>query len=251
MPVFTDNDRELLRYELDSLSAWVNDTNRLFLTEEELALGWVQPGHLKALTDVRTVVNIAQTATRTKVFSESGTSSVLISPRPSLPFLWPNYAGSGMVGCAPDEVRQKVTGWLEERLRVGRMLSNVREGLYHLNTTCSNVRAMALLMPCLPSLMSSAAKKEPARSRIPKLLQQLPKQKAGNFPQLPVDVKQALAEASALVTGIVLMQADTPASSSETPGSPGDRYMAVLHVGHFADLEKHTSIFTGRETYTL
>lgn len=178
----------------------------LMLDPDEFIAAFINPEHIDKLKEVQEIVGLGTpTWTRTTGTSSSGsTFSLYATFGGGAPVVLPRYVSAGLQPTCPDPVRQKITAWLDERVRFGDMFGDVRDALTWLNAQCADAEAMALLLPCLPTIMGRLS--DDSNSKAVKRARKLTSIKSfGALPKLPVKVKQRMQEISAVVNSITLM----------------------------------------------
>ena len=178
----------------------------MILEPEEFITAFINPDHIDKLKEVQELVGLStQTWARPIVACSKGDSFYMyLSFSGGAPVIVPQYIQNGLQPTCDPAVREKILGWLDERVRFGDMFGDVKDALNWLNETCNDAEAMTLLLPCLPTIMGQMS--SDGDSKTTKRARKLTTIKSfGALPKLPVQVKQRLQEISAVVNSITLM----------------------------------------------
>lgn len=112
-------------------------------------------------------------------------------------FVFPSYMGGPVFD---GERFEKVTAWIERRIEIGREFSIVQEALNYLNDRCKDAATMRFLWPGFAGLAGYAGLDlvdKVRNARIPK-----------HIPTLPIELKDALREASTTIIKATMLPAD-------------------------------------------
>jgi hypothetical protein len=184
----------------------------LRLTGEEFVSAFINPDHIDKLREVQALVGYVGTSTiNSSLITTDGHSlAVHMAFVGSSPVSLPRYVSYGIQKSCPEPVKEKLTGWTDERVRIGTAIGDVLDAITHLNDQCGDLRAMSIMLPCLPTIMAQVS--DDADNKTVKRARKLAGQKAfGSLPKLPMATKQRLLEASALVNAMTLTL-DAPAA---------------------------------------
>jgi hypothetical protein len=185
---------------------------RLVITADEFVAAFIQPDHAEKLVDVQAMVG--------RIGMHSGGTSLPVPDAPSgalrfsyafsgePPCLIPQYVANGLVPSCPERLLQRITEWTNERFRIGKAFGTLFDGIEYLNYRCTDIRAMAVMMPVLPALMAQTSLVED--SAVVKRAQRLSQNtKVPKLPKLLPVQREALRDASALVS-MAIMVKDAP-----------------------------------------
>jgi hypothetical protein len=187
----------------------------LMLDPDEFVAAFIAPEHVGKLRDVEELVGHVGTSNfGVDIAGTDGVKlpwTVVFGFRP--PIILPAYVKGGLQSTCPDHVLDKITAWVDERVRFGRVFGDAYDALGELNEVCTDVRAISTMLPCFPVIMGSIT--EDADAKTSKRAQSLTQSKRfGQLPALPREVKSRLLEVSAIVSSVSLLK-DSPIP--ETP----------------------------------
>lgn len=211
MPVYSYRMIESLNSSLSSMALTLFNKTPLILGADEFLAAFVNPDHVPTLKQVEEMCRPAHvTWAKTTLTTEDGESlEMQIQFIGKSPVILPEYVRYGMQKTCPQVIKDKIATWVSERVNFGRAFGDVTDAITYLNNTCGDVEAMALMLPCLPTIMAGLS--TDGDSKAVKRAQKLTSVKRfGKLPRIPRQVTQRLAEASALVNAVTLMQ-DAPA----------------------------------------
>ena len=212
MPVYGTKIIEDLCTSLSSLADKMFTKTTMVMKDEEMLAAYIIPDHLTMLKEVQamcdpgtnTYVISHETCTNGAVmrldYCFKGCSSVIM----------PKYVTKGLQPFCPEHLRTRVKDFVDQRHAFGTAFGDVRDALHYLNATCGDARAMAVMLPCLPTIMSNMSPDpdSPAVKRARKLKSS---SGFGALPPLPREVKNRLMEVSAIVNSVTLLSdAHTP-----------------------------------------
>jgi hypothetical protein len=230
MSVYAYRLMEQLQTSLQTLSSNMNAKTLLILTGKEFLAAFVSPEHLTMLKEVQEICRPATGSyTSTSLESVDGEKiSVSVAFSGEAPVILPQYVKHGLQPTCPGEVREKISAWVEQRISFGNAFGDVKDAMAYLNDNCGDSRAMALMLPCFATVMGGIS--EDAESTAVKRAKKLTNVKGfGSLPRLPIQVRQRIAEASAVVNASMLM------NDAALPTTK--RHDAVFS---FYQLERHT-----------
>lgn len=213
--VFGTRMLDMLETSLRQISQKIFGPSALVLKPDEFVRAFINPEHVDTLTQVRELVgHVGLTSTVTKVNTSDGMEfdlSLAFNGWP--PITMPQYVRHGLQPTCPDDVRARITAWLDERYQLGAAFGDVHDALYYLNQTCGDAKAVALMMPCLPTIMAGVS--EDGDNATVKRARRITAAKSfGKLPALPVAVKQRLIEVSAIVNATAMMEkAESPTTT--------------------------------------
>lgn len=210
MAVYSYRMLELLRSSLSTMAGSLFTKTPLILGADEFLAAFVNPDHIPMLKQVEEMCRPTYiTWAVTTLNSEDGdTLHMQVQFIGKSPVILPEYVRHGMQPTCPQEIKDKIANWVAERVNFGRAFGDVADAISYLNENCGDVEAMALMLPCLPTIMAGLS--TDGDSKAVKRAQKLTSLKRfGKLPRIPRQVTQRLAEASALVNAVTLMQ-DAP-----------------------------------------
>ncbi len=206
MAVFSYKYLQSIRSALTDLSSVFFSKTVFVMSGDEMVLGFINPDHVTMLREVEDLVGIAtQSWFRTTVLAPGGPKVMAeVKFAGAAPIIIPKYAAHGLQPTCPDALRDRLSAWIKERVEFGYVFGDVADALGHLNDSCGNAEAMALVLPCLPTLMGRLS--DDPSAKVVKRAQKLTSVKSfGALPKLPLEVKKRLHEASAIVNSVTLM----------------------------------------------
>lgn len=243
-PVYQYKKLDALRNTLrGKLEIAINRT-RVFLTPDEVLMGFVEREHIRLMHDVVNLVGAlpSSSAFQTRLVGGNGVTLrgiVAFNGRAALPI--PNYAEQGLVSDAPEDIRAKVAGWADYRAQIGHAFGDVWDGLSYFNDRCTTARGFALMLPALPGLMASIESSPDTPAGKVSLMQS--GTNLGELPRMTREQKGRIADACALVNAVTLM-ADTP-----KPQCPTDHAYMVAHQREIPEIREHF-MAASEENYT-
>lgn len=195
-----------LHTSLKNLSLLMFSRTAMVLTEEEVLSAYIKPDHIPMLKEVQAMCDPSTSG----YFYTHQTCSNGVIMRidyrfgSSSPVILPKYAQEGLCSECPVPVRNKITAFVDQRYAFGMAFGDARDAISELNTSCGDARAMALMLPCLPTIMANISldPESPAVKRARKLQTSTG---FGALPRLPREVKDRLMEVSAIVNSVALL----------------------------------------------
>lgn len=210
MPVYAYRMIEEMRESLKKLGESFFAKTPLVLTGDEFIAAFIDPDHVAKIREVQSLVGFAgSSGTSATIHTSSGVvARVGINFNLEAPLLVPQYVRNGLQPTCPDELRDKITRWADERYSYGTAFGDALDAITWLNETCGDLRAMSVMLPCIVSVVSNIT--DDAEHRTAKRARKLTEQnRFGKLPKLPGPVKQRLMEVSALVNATTLVK-DAP-----------------------------------------
>lgn len=210
MAVYSYRTLEQLRSSLSGMAATMFSRSPLILTGDEFLLAFVDADHIPMLKQVQDICRPASTGWANTVFhtADGEMVSMQIQFGGTAPVILPQYVRHGLQPTCPQDIKDKINTWLVERVNFGRAFGDAHDAIDYLNENCGDIEAMSLMLPCIPSIMANIS--TDAESKQVKKAQKLASiRRFGKLPRLPRQVTQRLAEVSALVNAVTLMQ-DAP-----------------------------------------
>ena len=224
MAVYSHRMISLLTTSLETMANTMFSKSSLVISGDEFLAAFVDPSHLSMLREVQQMCKPSLSSSAATVFhAESGeTVNLAIQFGGVAPVILPQYVSHGFQPTCPQDIRDRFSTWINERLNFGMAFGDAWDAIEYLNDTCGDVEAMTLLLPCIPSIMAGIT--TDSESKTVKRAQKLASiNRFGKLPRLPRQVTQRLAEVSALVNAVTLMQ-DAPDPSLK-------RHDALFRVG--------------------
>lgn len=176
---------------------------------DEFIAAFIEPEHVASLRQTQQLVGfVGNTLTHMKLWTSNrmlaATYCSFGGDEP--PIILPRYISSGLTRHCPEDVRMRITNWLDERYRLGRMFGDAWDAIYWLNDNCGNAAAMAVMFPALPSLLKTSA--PDAEGTKAKRAQRIASAKSfGTLPKLPREVKMRMMECSDLMLTVSMLEA--------------------------------------------
>lgn len=207
MPVYTYRMMEKLNASLSSMAATMFSKMPLIITGEEFLAAFVDPDHVPMLKQVQEICRPAVSGyAHTVLHGEDGEQvNVTLQFGGTAPVILPQYVRHGLQPTCPQNVREMITSWVAERIRLGRAFGDAQDALAYLNDNCGDVEAMTIMLRCLPTIMAGIS--ADGESKTNKKAQKLTSIKRfGALPRVHRQVTQRLAEVSAIVSSTTLMQ---------------------------------------------
>ena len=210
MTVYSYRMLDLLKTSLENMAATLFSKTPLILGADEFLAAFVDPNHIPVLKQVEELCRPQTAAQATTILhtDDGEPLNMQIQFIGAAPVILPQYVRHGLQPTCPQEIKDKVTSWVAERVNFGRAFGDAQDAITYLNDNCGDVEAMSLMLPCLPSIMAGIS--TDGDSKTVKRAQKLTAIKRfGKLPRIPRAVTARLAEASALVNAVTLMQ-DAP-----------------------------------------
>ena len=206
MPVFAPRMLDQLLTSLKSLSDALYQRTPLILTGDEFISAFIDPDHVAKLKEVQALVGFSgHTSLETILANSAGQQfSVVTYFTVGSPVVLPQYTAKGLQPSVSEAVLAKISSWMDERTRFGEAFGDAYDALYNLNTSCGDAASMALVLPCLPTLMGRLSD-DTQNSSVKKARKLSDVKSFGKLPKLPVRVKQRLLEISAIINSVTLM----------------------------------------------
>ena len=213
MTAFSPKQFAELTGSLNSIASNFHDRTALTLTGDEFVDAFINPDHVEKLKDVEELVGMVASGSfnsEITVGAELATVSVWFAGKQ--PIIVPRYTRHGLQPTASQAVRDKIEGWINERVRIGVAFGDAHDALRYLNDTCGDAKAVAVMLPCLVTIMSTVST-DPDSKTTQRARKIAAKSSFGTLPALPLEVKNRLREIAAVVNGAA-MTTDAPLSSS-------------------------------------
>lgn len=244
MAVYSYRMIEQLRSSLGGMATTMFSRSPLILTGDEFLLAFVDPEHIPMLKQVQDICRPAVTGWANTMFhtADGETAEMQIQFGGTAPVILPQYVRHGLQPTCPQDIRDKIEAWLAERVNFGRAFGDAHDAIDYLNDNCGDVEAMSLMLPCIPSIMANIS--TDAESKQVKKAQKLTSIKRfGKLPRIPRQVTQRLAEVSALVNAVTLMQ-DAPVPEVE-------RHAACFTVRNLTGSSRINIFYQNVEPHTV
>lgn len=223
MPVYSYKMIETLSQSLEHMAGLMFEKTPLVLSGEEFLKAFVDPEHIVMLKQVQEMCRpgLHSYASTTLHSVDGETLSIHVTFIGSAPVILPQYVGSGLHPNCPDDIRNKIDTWIVERINLGRAFGDANDAIIYLNDNCGDVEAMALMLPCLPSVMANVS--SDGENKVVKRAQKLATIKRfGKLPRIPREVTQRLSEVSAIVNAVSMMK--------DAPDVSADRHSALFKM---------------------
>lgn len=240
MPLYSYRTMNSLTEALERMARNFFDRMPLILTPDDFLSAFIAPEHVGKLREIEELVGfLGHNATKTSLVGRCGVSTpALVSFGIRPPVILPLYVPGGMQHTCPENVRDVITVWTDERLRLGHMFGDALDGLHALNEICDDKQALVTLFPCFPTIMGSIS--EDLDAQTTKTAQAMAqRRRASALPKLPREVKDRLLEVSAVVNSVALVKdsemIDTPKHhariQSDPYGLPNHSRYNIFDVG--------------------
>ena len=243
MPVYSYKMIENLLHSLENMAGLMFEKTPLVLSGEEFLKAFVDPEHIIMLKQVQEMCKPSlMSHTSTTLHSADGeTLRIYAAFVGSAPVILPQYVGNGLQPTCPDDIRRKIDAWIVDRTSLGRAFGDAYDAIQFLNDKCGDVEAMALLLPCLPSVMANIS--SDGESKIVKRAQKLTTIKRfGKLPRIPREITQRLSEVSAIVNAVSLMK--------DAPNLSVERHSALLKMSSIANSNRPNIFYQNADPHT-
>lgn len=217
MAVFSFRTMDQLFTGIKTLASRLIDPSQLVLTPDEFIACFINPDHVASLKQVGALVGgIGQYYVSPKLATSDGNTCPTYCSfgYSSPPIIIPDYATDGLQPATPDELRAKITAWVDERVRIGNMFGDALDALHWLNDNCGNASAMAVMFPALPTILK-AFDPEPESTSSKKAKRIADAKSFGSLPKLPREVKQRMIECSDLLLTVSMLESGSPPSTKK------------------------------------
>ena len=205
MAVYHHRMRTNIINSLRALSVTYFERMPLILSPEDFIAAFINPEHVEKLKDVEELVGrIGRDAFEASISTGPHNLRTRVFFGAKAPIILPRYVSRGLQPTCPDNVRAKIDHWAAERISAGFAFGDIHDGINYLNEVSQDVRAMAMMIPCLPLIMASISDDEEAKTTIK--ARKLANDKSfGKLPRLPREVRDRLREASSIVNSVTLL----------------------------------------------
>jgi hypothetical protein len=180
---------------------------QLALTPDDFIAAFIAPEHVTKLKEVQDLIGASgMSSTSTSLYASGGHAcKVYVQFYGTSPVILPQYVRNGLQPTCPEELRERITTWVDQRLEYGQAFGDTIDAISYLNDECGDLRAMSLMLPCIGAIMANVSDdgESPVVKRARKLSEQT---RFGRLPSLPPPVKQRLGEISALVNATTLVK---------------------------------------------
>lgn len=224
MPVYSYKMVNNLEAALSALATMFFSKMPLELTPDEFIAAFINPEHIEKLNDVEKLVGYVGRSVVNCNLSSNGPERLPVSITFGVraPIILPQYVDGGIQPTCPDDVRDKITSWVTERVRFGDAFGDTLDAIRELNALCNDVNTMSTLLPCLPLVMSSISDDEDAKTN--KRAQSLANnKKVGTVPRILRETKNRLIEISSIVNSASLLR-DAPVPEAPKFHAHANRY---------------------------
>jgi hypothetical protein len=218
--IYTKNVIDALHGAIRKYADRYFEITNLRMTPNEFIQAFIKAEHIPPLMQVRDMCGSINASSRLKFTHREGESGhpmrLYVEFFGDPPIIIPDYAEKGLADTCPTPLRQRLAEWAAQRKEEGDKLGDLMDAISVFNTQLKDPKAMAVMVPCLPTLMRSFSR-DPKSSTYKKAEAML---KPGNYhiPVLPPEVKQRVQEASAFLMALTLLEpqpsADHPAGTA-------------------------------------
>lgn len=178
----------------------------LTLSPDEFVQAFINPEHVPTLHQMEEMVGYVGSAPGGLYLDlDLGRASVGLSFGVRAPLIVPRYVNGGLQPTCPPDLRDKITAWGNERIRLGFLFGDVYDGLNYLNGVCDDVNTLTTLLPCFPYILSRMSSDE--ESKVSKRASKIANnRRVGRLPRLTRAAKERLQEASAIMSSVSLVE---------------------------------------------
>jgi len=181
------------------------------LTADEFITTFVRADHVDALKKTEEIVGHVGDQSVTSKFKTSDDHTIHLyikfaGSRP--PIILPGYVTDGPNTDAPEPVMRRISAYVDERVRLGRLFGGAIDTLRYLNDTCGNSAAMAVMFPALPALFRNAGEyqNDPKSAHFGRGERLHNAKSFGALPKLPTEVKLQMMECSSAVQNVLMLE---------------------------------------------
>lgn len=208
MAVFSNNTMSDLMFQARRLANNFFSTRPLIITADEFIAGFIDPEHIPVLKQTEDICGRIGVTSATSIDARTAKQNGLpltLSFHGEAPIIIPNYVTHGLRPTAPEALRNKLQGWVEERWDYGCMFGDILDALEFYNVVCAEAKAMTVMIPIMPTLMRNITVE--ADSRTSKRARRLSEMKGVNaLPSLPRAVTKRIHDACHLMTAANLIE---------------------------------------------
>lgn len=199
-----------IQYNIKQLGEMFFARTKMVLTPDEFIAAFIQPDHVSKLRDVQELVGfVGQNSLPTVLQSTAGGRySTYLTFTGNAPIILPQYASKGVQPTCPEDVRAKIVGWVDERVRFGEAFGDAMDAIVALNESCGDAAAMRVMLPCLPTVMAAMNADQDHRT-VKRAKKVAESKKFGSLPRMSQATKQRLIEVSAIVNSVAMVK-DAP-----------------------------------------
>lgn len=202
MGVFSPNTTYDLQMQVKRLAERFFATRPLVFTDAEFIEGFIQAEHIEILKQTEDMCgligNTGSTSFEAKTTSNVPINLILLF-RGNSPIIMPHYINKGLQKDAPEELRERLQAWVDERFLYGCVFGDVYDAVERLNVVCAEAKAMNVLLPILPTLLRNITVE--ADSRTSKRARKLSEMRGvSSMPVLPRTVTTRIQECCHLLT---------------------------------------------------
>ena len=232
MGLMPESRLDAMRESIRNRARRLFNTNDLELSSSEFIAAFINPDHIEALTQVQEIVGQVGNSwcsTDLQAKYSDGTSELInfnVTFESKPPIILPRYISSGTQISAPPDICEKLSTWVVERVRLGKIFGDAIDAIIWLNNNCKDIRAMRTMFPALPVLLRDVATDEKSASA--RMALKLDSSKGvTTLPTLPREVRDRILEASNLVNATTLLDGVNQTNQRDTGAaifSYGNKY---------------------------
>jgi len=215
MPTFSHDMLEKMENEAQKLVAQYAACTALTFTQKEFIQAFIEPDHREKLAEVHAMLGKAgglSAGFRTTIRMPDGITleTDILLPRGE-PIVVPQYAQTGLVASAPQELVARVHAWGEDRLRVGSAAAMVVGAIKSMAQRDTGSKAMAVMVPALTTLLARVPVVNRRGNEIEsdeheKRAQRIANSKSiGELPSIAGPARRKIYEASQITNSLVLV----------------------------------------------
>jgi hypothetical protein len=214
--VFSDKQLNALNMAMTKVVEKIITPMQMVLTEEEFIDGFIYPDHIDKLREATRMTGISAPVGAFQFTAHAPDGEEVKLQRygnGTRDFMLPIYVSQGLRQDAPAGLRERLGEWIVNRLAIGNAMNEVHGAVNTLNYCCTSARTIAVLVPCLPLLVSmmyysdNTGKTEASIKAADKL--EKPGTMAG-MPLLSRDDKNKLLDASLRITSSFALLSEMP-----------------------------------------
>lgn len=229
MAVFTYRTMDALYKVVRNAAADLLNESEVRLSPDEFISTFVRREHVEPLKTTQSLVGtVGDSSTSSKIRMDDNHKAIIYIrfAGTTPPIIMPPYIVDGPNPDADPAIVAKLTGFVTERVRLGRMFGDALDTLHYLNDNCGNGSAIAVLFPCLPAMFVEAGRMEndPESQHIKRAARIREAKTFGTLPRVLPEVKDRMLMASNLIQNVMMLD---KGKSTSTKSKPGEAIIAV------------------------
>ena len=229
MAVFTYRTMDALYNVVRRASSDLLNESDFRLPPDDFIATFVRSEHVDPLKTTESLVgNVGDSSTSSKIRMEDNHKAAIyirfagITP----PIILPPYIVDGPNPDADPAIVAKLTEYVTERVRLGRMFGDCLDTLHYLNDNCGNGPAMAVMFPCLPAMFTEAGRFEndPESQHFKRAARIREAKTFATLPRVLPEVKDRMLMASNLIQNVMMLD---KSKGNPTKSKPGEAIIEV------------------------